>query len=189
MQRLDIPDKVFARARFIQDVALEGMLHGRVLRPEVSGARIESLNETAARAIAGCIAVVRDGSFAGVVCESERSAELALTALRKGTTWSGGEGLPDENDLASFLKSQPVESTIVDTAIRRCDSVLGSRTIKRQYTRPYMAHASAAPSCAMARWERDHIHVWTHSQGVYLLRADLALVLKMPPSKYHRRTS
>src|SRR4051794_3225306 len=30
-QRLDIPDKVFAQARFIHDTALPGMLHGRVL--------------------------------------------------------------------------------------------------------------------------------------------------------------
>ena len=32
----------------------------------------------------------------------------------------------------------------------------------------------------MAQWTGDRVHVWTHSQGVYLLRADLALVLKLP---------
>ena len=32
----------------------------------------------------------------------------------------------------------------------------------------------------MAQWNGDRVHVWTHSQGVYLLRADLALVLKLP---------
>src|SRR3981189_2024374 len=31
VQRVDIPDKVFARPRFIHDVAVPGMLHGRVL--------------------------------------------------------------------------------------------------------------------------------------------------------------
>ena len=36
VQRLDIPDKVFAHRRFIHDSALPGMLHGRVLRPEIS---------------------------------------------------------------------------------------------------------------------------------------------------------
>jgi CO/xanthine dehydrogenase Mo-binding subunit len=55
-----------------------------------------------------------------------------------------------------------------------------ARTIKRQYTRPYIAHASIAPSCAIAQWTGDRVHVWTHSQGVYLLRADMALVLKIP---------
>src|SRR4029077_2021275 len=39
---------------------------------------------------------------------------------------------------------------------------------------------SIAPSCAIAEWDGDRVHVWTHSQGVYLLRADLALVLKLP---------
>src|SRR5258707_5256494 len=32
----------------------------------------------------------------------------------------------------------------------------------------------------MAQWSGDRVRVWTHSQGVYFLRADLALVLKLP---------
>jgi nicotinate dehydrogenase subunit B len=179
VQRIDIPDKVYARPRFIHDAALPGMLHGRVLRPEISGAELTELREDGARAVAGLVAIVRDGSFAGVVCETEHGAEAALRALRKDTTWSGGEPLPDENDLASFLKSQPAESTVID--MRKAPSARAkSRTMKRQYTRPYIAHASIAPSCAMAQWNGDRVHVWTHSQGVYLLRADLALVLKLP---------
>ena len=179
VQRVDLPDKVFARPRFIHDFALPSMLHGRVLRPERSRAKLAGLNENGARAVAGLVAVVRDGSFAGVVSETEDGAETALSALRKGATWSAGEALPDENDLASFLKAQPVESTIIDTRTSSKTSDK-QRTIRRQYTRPYIAHASIAPSCAMAQWNGDRVHVWTHSQGVYLLRADLALVLKIP---------
>jgi nicotinate dehydrogenase subunit B len=177
--RLDIPDKVFAHPRFIHDSALPGMLHGRVLRPEVSRAKLLDLKDDGARAVPGLVAIVRDGSFSGVVCETEHAAEAALRALRKGATWSQGEALPDENNLASFLKAQPVESTVIDT--RAPDRpAKKTRTIKRQYTRPYIAHASIAPSCAMAQWDGDRLRVWTHSQGVYLLRADLALVLKLP---------
>src|SRR3974390_2211528 len=40
IQRLDIPDKVFAHPRFIHDTALPGMLHGRVLRSELSSAKL-----------------------------------------------------------------------------------------------------------------------------------------------------
>lgn len=178
-QRLDIPDKVFARRRFIHDAVLPGMLHGRALRPEVSGAALVKLNEEGARAVAGLVGIVHDGNFAGVVCETEDAAEKALKALRKGATWAGGETLPDENDLAAFLRSQPVESTIIDT--RQAPSPdAKSKTLKRQYTRPYIAHASIAPSCAIAQWDSDKVRVWTHSQGVYLLRADLALVLRLP---------
>jgi nicotinate dehydrogenase subunit B len=179
VQRLDIPDKVFARPRFIQDSARPGMLHGRVLRSEFSAAKLTGLKEDGARAIPGLIAIVRDGHFAGVVSETEDGAESALNALRKGATWAAGETLPDENDLAEWLKAQPSETTVIDKRTAPASSEK-QRTIRRQYTRPYIAHASIAPCCAMAQWSADHLHVWTHSQGVYFLRADLALVLKLP---------
>ena len=179
VQRIDVPNKVFARPRFIHDTALPGMLHGRVLRPEMARAKLTDLKEDRAHAVAGLVAIVRDGSFAGVVSETEDGAEVALKALRKGAAWSDGEALPDENDLAAFLKAEPSETTIIDTRAASTTSAK-NRTIRRQYTRPYIAHASIAPSCAMAQWNGDRVHVWTHSQGVYLLRADLALVLKLP---------
>ncbi|UVO39163.1 molybdopterin-dependent oxidoreductase [Bradyrhizobium arachidis] len=177
-QRIDIPDKVFARQRFIHDCALPKLLHGRVLRPEISGARLIAIDEASARAVSGLIAIVRDAGFAGVVAATEAAAEAALNALRQGATWSAGEPLPDENDLAAFLRSQPVETTIIDT--RTAPAAKPARTLRRQFTRPYVAHASIAPSCAMAQWDGDRVHVWTHSQGIYLLRADLAIVLKLP---------
>ena len=177
--RLDIPDKVFAHPRFIHDFALPGMLHGRVLRPEMPAAKLDRLAEDGARNVAGLVAIVRDGSFAGVVSETEDGAEAALTALRKGAAWSSGEALPDQDRLASFLKNQPVESTVIDKKVASRSNEK-RRTIKRQYTRPYLAHASIAPSCAMAQWTGDRVRVWTHSQGVYFLRSDLALVLKLP---------
>ena len=179
VQRIDIPDKVFGRPRFIHDHALAGMLHGRVLRPENARANLLELREEGARAIAGLVAVVRDGNFAGVVSKTEHGAEKALLALRKSATWSDGEPLPDENDLAAFLKAQPSESTVIDKRTATAPRA-GTKTIRRQYTRPYIAHASIAPSCAIAQWNGDRVHVWTHSQGVYLLRADLALVIKLP---------
>ena len=179
VQRFDIPDKVFAHPRFIHDTALPGMLHGRVLRSEISAAKLVDLPEDATRGVAGLVAIVRDGHFAGVVSKTEDGAEAALKTLRKSATWTAGETLPDENDLAEWLKAQPAESTVIDTKTASAVAQK-NRTMRRQYTRPYIAHASIAPSCAMAQWTGDQVHVWTHSQGVYLLRADLALVLKLP---------
>jgi len=179
IQRVDIPDKVFAHPRFIHDFALPGMLHGRVLRPELSAARLVTLSEDHARAVAGLVAIVRDGNFAGVVSETEDGAENALRALRKDAAWSSGETLPDEERLTEWLKAQPSEPTVIDTKTASGKRAK-VRTIGRQYTRPYLAHASIAPSCAIAQWSEGCVHVWTHSQGVYFLRADLALVLKLP---------
>jgi len=177
--RLDIPDKVFGHSRFIHDFSLLEMLHGRVLRPELSHATLLELNEERAREIEGLVAIVRDGNFAGVVCETEANAELALAALRKSAKWSLAETLPDESALAAWQKIQPAETTVIDSRKSTLPPAL-LRSVKRQYTRPYIAHASIAPSCAIAQWDRNQLRVWTHSQGVYNLRSDLALVFKLP---------
>ncbi len=179
-ERLDIPDKVFARRRFIHDQTWPGLLHGRVLRSDKASAELLRLEDGHARAIDGLIAIVRDGNFAGVVSETENGAQTALTALRKGAAWTTLETLPDEHALTDWMKSQPLESTLID---RKSTSPAGqtARTVRRQYTRPFIAHASIGPSCAVAQWTTEtSVHVWTHSQGVYLLRADLAIVLGLP---------
>jgi nicotinate dehydrogenase subunit B len=48
------------------------------------------------------------------------------------------------------------------------------KRLEAMYTRPYQAHASIGPSCAVAQWQEGKLTVWTHSQGVFPLRADLA---------------
>src|SRR5438445_4429110 len=90
IQRIDIPDKVLGRPRFIHDQALAEMLHGRVLRPDNARAKLTELKEDGARAVPGLVAIVSNGSFAGVVSETEHGAELAVQALRKGASWSEG---------------------------------------------------------------------------------------------------
>ena len=47
------------------------------------------------------------------------------------------------------------------------------------YTRPYHMHGSIGPSCALAEWREERLTVWTHSQGVYPLRASIAAMLHL----------
>ncbi len=100
--------------------------------------------------------------------------------MRKGAVWGPGEALPDETDLAAWLKSQPAETTTVDERKAAAPAQV-ARTVRRQYSRPFIAHASMAPSCAIAQWtDADKVHVWSHCQGVYGLRIDLSLALRLP---------
>jgi CO/xanthine dehydrogenase Mo-binding subunit len=178
--RLDIPDKVFGAPRFIHDVALPGMLHGRVLRPDAPRSKLAALDDCAARSTPGFVALVRDGDFVGALADTEAAADAALACLRAGATWSDGERLPDENDLRAWLTAQPVETRVVHT---RGASAAVARTLRRTYTRPYIAHGSIAPSCAIAQWSKAGVRVWSHCQGVYNLRADIALVLGVSPER------
>jgi CO/xanthine dehydrogenase Mo-binding subunit len=58
----------------------------------------------------------------------------------------------------------------------------GSKTLTASYSKPYISHASIGPSCALARFERDKLTVWSHSQGIFNLRRDLSLALDMAES-------
>jgi CO/xanthine dehydrogenase Mo-binding subunit len=180
--RIDIPGKVFGRPRFVHDLALPGLLHGRILRPPSPGATLVALDEAKAKAAPSVVAVVRDGSFVGVVAETAEAAAVGLRALAGGARWQAGEPLPDEGNLRAWIKSQPVETTTIN--VRDAASPgRKARTVRREYTRPYLAHASMAPSCAVAYWSADGLKVWTHSQGIFNLRAELALIFPLPPER------
>ena len=58
-------------------------------------------------------------------------------------------------------------------------------TVAATYARPYHMHASLGPSAAVAQWVDHKLTVWSHTQGPYPLRAELALVLELPEDAIH----
>jgi CO/xanthine dehydrogenase Mo-binding subunit len=57
------------------------------------------------------------------------------------------------------------------------------RTLEASYSRPYLAHASISPSCAVALFQHGQLTVWTHSQGEYPLRRAIAAMLHIPETQ------
>lgn len=176
--RSDLPDKVFGVPRFIHDLILPGMLHGRMLRPPSPGAVLVAVDTTQADAMPN-VRVVRDGSFVGVIAETERAASHALDALAKVTQWRESAALPDQNALGPWLKAQRAETTVVATKTAPRPPQI-ARTVRAAYTKPFLAHASIGPSCAVAQWRDGGLEVWSHSQGIFNLRRDLGLALHLP---------
>jgi len=182
-QRFDIPDKVYGLPRYVHDMVLPGMLYGRVLRPGAPGARLQSIADAAARALPG-VQVVRDGSFIGVVAEREEVALKAVALLAKGALWSAGAGLPPTEGLHDWMRGQPLETKVIDHKQSPAGMAAGAvvREVSARYTKSFLAHASIGPSCAIAQWSEGRLAVWSHSQGIYNLRADLALTFGIDKS-------
>ena len=147
IQRLDIPAKVTGGAAFVQDIRLPGMLHGRVVRPPRYGAKLESFDEAKVKVMPGVVAVVRDGSFLGVVAEREEQAINArLVAGRASAKWQEGPPLPDPAWLCQELMAMPTETRGHQREDRpRCPQA--AKVVEATYHRPYQAHGSLAPSC------------------------------------------
>ncbi len=193
-QRLDIQDKLTGQPRFIQDMHVPGMLHGRVLHPPSPTAQLKDMDLSVVQALPGVVAVVRDGSFIGVVADDGYLATLALNKLAALAQWHETAALPDMHDLSAYLRTQPVETSVIaeQQSARGTDVQPAAHQPRGQglpkpahafqarYSRPFLAHASIGPSCAVARYQPTSLEVWTHSQGIYNLRADLALVFDLP---------
>ena len=175
--RLDIPGKLTGAA-YIHDLELPGMLHGRVVRPPSYRATLLSLDAAAVRSMPGVAAVVREGNFLGVVAAREEQAINAMQALARNAVWNERADLPDADALPDFLRAQPAE----DELLREKSSAPAgdAKVLISTYTRPYIAHASIGPSCALAWWQENRLEVWSHSQSIYALRAEIAKILKIP---------
>jgi CO/xanthine dehydrogenase Mo-binding subunit len=184
VQRLDIPAKVTGGAAYVQDMRLPGMLFGRVVRPPSRGAVLTALDESKARALPGIVAIVRDGSFVGVVAEREEHAIEARTRLIAGATWQEHDSLPDPKSLEAELVVLPAKTSTISEKGAPPTGGLKS-VVEARYMRPFIAHASIGPSCAVAHLQGDAYTVWSHSQGVFPLRRDLAKVLGVGEDKLH----
>jgi len=176
--RQDIPAKVTGAAAYVQDVRLPGMVHARVVRPPRMGAKLIRIDETTTKALPGVLAVVRDGSFLGVICEREEQAINAREALRESARWEGGKDLPDPDKLYEHLTSLKSQDSVLGE--KQGPALAGNATVlEATYTKPYIAHGSIGPSCALAEFKDNKLTVWSHTQGVFPLRRDLARALKM----------
>jgi CO/xanthine dehydrogenase Mo-binding subunit len=176
--RYDIPGKVTGGLVYVQDIRRPGTLHGRIVRPPRYGSKLDSVDEAAASAMPGVVAVVRDGSFLGVVAEREEQAIKAREALRKSAKWTLGPELPDPARIFDVIKSLPSKDATI--GVKQGTVPADARTLEAVYTKPYMSHGSIGPSCAVAEFKDDKIIVWTHSQGVFPLRNELSKALKLP---------
>lgn len=200
LHRDDIPDKIFGRFTYVQDVKLPGMLHARVVRPArpaplqakgtaiaqiiqgtLANATLDSVDESSVRHLPGFVQLVVKKNFVAVVAEREEQAIAAAQALR--VTWKDTASLPDQASLYDAIQSAPIGNTRVIQNMGDVDGALASaaNVLEATYAHPYQAHASIGPSAAVAYVHDGVAEVWSPTQGVYQLRGAVATALGLAP--------
>jgi len=186
VRRFDIPAKVGGTFQYVQNVRVPGMLHGRVVRPAVVGAKLVSVNEDSVKSLPGNVHVVVRNDFVGVVADTEWSAIKAAEALE--VTWSNGVTLPSQQDLFDYMRKQPSRDTFtVRTPDVDQTFPQATRVVRATYLYPYQIHGSLASSCAVAdvrgRGSSGTATIWSATQGVYPQRDSVAQVIGIPREK------
>ena len=83
--------------------------------------------------------------------------------------------MPDVDDLATYLRSLPAKLIVLSE--KGVPSEAGAQRVSAIYTRPFLAHASIGPSCAVARSQGGAVEIWSQSQSIYPTRKDIATTL------------
>ena len=170
--RLDLPGKIAGRPAYVHDMVLPGMLFARIVRPPHSFKKLVSLPE-----VPKDVTLVRDGSFVGVLAEREEAAVAAAAKLRAKAVWEGGKPVP--GNYHAWLKQNVAQREIAKEKPDAAAKAKSAKRLSASYTKPAISHGSIGPSCALARFKDDRLEVWTHSQGIFGLRQELAVVLRM----------
>ncbi|HTJ91228.1 MAG TPA: molybdopterin cofactor-binding domain-containing protein, partial [Acidocella sp.] len=198
VRRKDIPAKITATYTYIQDVKIEGMLHGRVVRPYGVQSTLLSIDETGLSDIPGFVQVVRRGNFLGVVAETEWGAIQAAQKLGsvlnpQGPTsghakWSDWRGLPAMDQIWETVRTTPGNNTSV-AASGSVDEALKSAAtvVNATYQTPFQMHGSIGPSCAIADVRNDSAILWSGTQGPAEARLAMAGLLGIPADRVELR--
>jgi nicotinate dehydrogenase subunit B len=174
--RVDLAAKI-ADAAFIHDILPDGVLHARVIRQPWPGARLAGVDEARLNRPRGDIAALRVGEFLAVTSSNEAAVVAATEMAASAFTWEGGTPPPDDAGEPGWLMRQATQDR--ELKGEGAPAPQGERTLTALYSRPYIAHASIGPSCALALFADGHLTVYTHSQGVFPLRSSIARALQM----------
>jgi len=172
---------------FSDDVRLPDLAFGAVLRPPRLGARLDAVDDEAARALPSYLGLHRAGDFVGVVALGQDAVERARALVE--TRWSGGSTASQaEIDAAIDVDREHPdggsEHTLVDDR-PDADRLNGMAPfdVALRLAVPMAAHAAMEPRCAVARFRDERLEVWTGSQDVTFVARVLAKELDLDPAR------
>ncbi len=183
INRLDGKKKVTGAAQYAGDIQLPGMVYARILRPPAHGAKLKTVDASAAEKING-VQVIRDGDLVAVLHAKPDVAEEALTKV-KATYDPSPSTLDDKNIFDHLLSVAPQAQTLDDGGDIQSAEKEAVTVVEETYLNSYVAHAPMEPHTAVAKMEGNKVTIWVSSQSPFILKSTAAYALKIPQENVH----
>jgi len=172
--RVDLEEKVFGAPIFGLDAELPDMLHGAVVRPERIGARMVSVDGSAAAEIPGVVQVVIEDGFAGVVAETFTAAARGRDALE--VQWEVERSWSTE-DIRSLVRVGEGTPHVIQREGDVEGALADGTVVEAEYESPIGAHAQLEPAVAVADVREEEATVLVSTQVPALTRREVARAL------------
>ena len=166
--RIDAPAKSSGRQAYGIDTRLPGMLTAVVARPPVFGAKLKSVDDSAAKAIPGVKAVVRvptdrGGEGVAVLAEGYWPAKQGRDALKAEWDLASVEKVDSAKQLAQY------RAMVGEPGARKFDADVSAldkapHRLEAEFVFPYLAHAPMEPLNCTVHVQGDKAELWMGSQ-------------------------
>ena len=179
--RKDGRPKVTGAARYAADLLPPGTLHACLLRPPAHGARLLSVDVSAAEQLAG-IKVIQSGDLVAVLHARPDVARKALGLVRAQFQPSPST-LDDRNIFDHLLKAAPPAKELAARGSIPAGEARAEQRLEATYLNSYVAHAPLEPHTAVAQWDKGRLTVWASTQAPFPLKGQLAQALGLRPQE------
>ncbi len=183
--RHDIPAKVDGSAIFGIDAEVPGLKVATIEAAPVFGAKVASVNDTAARGMSGVVDVVQLDDAVAVVADGYWQAKKALDAVEIRWTEPPQQAVTQAKIFEQFDRdmAQAVADGTEQEDVSRGDVNLGfaeaATMVEATYRVPYLAHACMEPMNATVAIADGRCQVWIGSQNPLGTRYSVAEALEM----------
>jgi isoquinoline 1-oxidoreductase subunit beta len=187
--RAELPTKVTGAAKYAQDVQVPGMVYAAVLQSPYFGGAPETVDDSAARKVAGITDVVKLPDGVGVIGTSVEATQAAKALLK--VTWGDAPGAKHDSEraleeFAAVGRDKSREGVPYEKAgDAKAAMTKAARVFRGEYRTRYVYHAQMEPLSATASVSQDgkSAEIWAGTQGATGLLNQAAALLQTDRSK------
>ena len=190
--RLDIPDKVFAKAEYGIDVHVPELRYAAILPPPVANAKVTGVaNEAELKARRGVETVVVMDDCVAVVADNPWRAEQAVRQAK--LVFDEPEGGRNSEEKLVDKRRTAVHGDGLDAVKSEGDALgalEGGTVVEAEYQVPFLSHSPMEPMNATIWKENGMLHVASGVQNPLASRAFVAKKLGVPLEdiQFHAKT-
>lgn len=190
---VDLEDICTGKAVFGYDAHLPGMLHASIERSPVIGGRFKSVDDSAAKQVAGVRQVIQlepakppyqFQALGGVAVLADNTWAARQGRKKLNVEWEEG---PNASFSTSSFKEQLIATVSKPQKVVRSggdvDAALGAggKSHEAVYYTPLLAHTAMEPPAAVAQWENGKVEIWAATQNPQAVQSTVADALGIKP--------
>jgi isoquinoline 1-oxidoreductase len=176
--RRDATAKVTGQAKYAADIKVPGLLHARIMRPPVHGAKLIHADTSGARAIEG-VQIIEEGDLIAVLHPLPDMAERALAKIQAQFD-RPAPTVDDKTIFDHLLKVAPQGQTVAQGGNLDEGRKAARHVLDRTYLNSYVSHAPIETHSALAKIEGNKLTLWASTQTPFALKEAAASLLGFP---------